>query len=36
MPRFANFSEAQLDQLYSYIRSMAREEKLRIAAAGAK
>ena len=32
MPQFANFSETQLDQLYSYIRSKAREEKQRIAA----
>ena len=36
MPQFANFSERQLDQLYSYVRAMAREEKQRIAAAGSK
>ena len=34
MPRFADFSDAQLDQLYSYIRSRAREEQQRIAAGG--
>ena len=32
MPQFANFSETQLDQLYAYIRAMARAEKQRIAA----
>ena len=36
MPRYAQFGDAQLGQLYSYVRSVAREEKRRIAAAGSK
>jgi len=36
MPRYANFSDTQLGQLYSYVRSVAREEMQRSAAGSGK